>query len=136
MVDGYPRQVWLNERGDELIESYTITTLAHGTPLATGQADDECGAAGPFLLEVGISSSYHIAKFFGLTDAGRRHVASMQSEAATIAAKQRPVSRPEAALPQPDVLQAMLEGEVLARNRDAAPERRTSRRPLSSISVR
>jgi len=25
-----------------------------------------CGAPGPFLLSVGISSSYHIAKFFGI----------------------------------------------------------------------
>jgi hypothetical protein len=41
--------------------------MAHGTPLATGARDDACGAAGPYLLEVGISSSYHIAKFFGLT---------------------------------------------------------------------
>jgi hypothetical protein len=65
-VDGYPRQVWVNAAGDELIESYTILSMAHGTPLATGPADDQCGAAGPFLLEVGISSSYHIAKFFGL----------------------------------------------------------------------
>jgi feruloyl esterase len=65
-VDGYPRQVCVNAAGDELIESYTIPSMAHGTPLATGPADDQCGAAGPFLLEVGISSSYHIAKFFGL----------------------------------------------------------------------
>jgi poly(hydroxyalkanoate) depolymerase family esterase len=69
VVDGYPRQVWLNAAGDEVIESYTITNMAHGTPLATGEADHECGAAGPFLLEVGISSSYHIATFFGLTGA-------------------------------------------------------------------
>ena len=45
--------------------------MAHGTPLATGAADDQCGATGPFLLEVGISSSYHIARFFGLA-ANRR----------------------------------------------------------------
>ena len=66
IVDGYPRQVWVNAAGDELIESYTIPSMAHGTPLATGAADNQCGAAGPFLLEVGISSPYHIAKFFGL----------------------------------------------------------------------
>ena len=65
-VDGYPRQVWVSAAGDELIESYNIPSMAHGTPLATGPADDQCGATGPFLLEVGISSSYHIAKFFGL----------------------------------------------------------------------
>ncbi len=75
MDNGYPRQVWVNTAGEALIESYTITNMAHGTPLATGRADNECGVAGPFLLEVGISSSYHIAKFFGLT-ADARHVVS------------------------------------------------------------
>jgi feruloyl esterase len=65
-VDGYPRQAWFNGAGDELIESYTITHMAHGAPLATGPADHECGTAGPFWLDVGISSSYRIAEFFGL----------------------------------------------------------------------
>jgi len=50
VVDGYPRQVWANGTGDELIESYSIPNMAHGTPLATGDADEQCGAAGPFLL--------------------------------------------------------------------------------------
>ena len=83
VVDGYPRQVWVSQTGDELIESYTIPNMAHGTPLATGKYDDQCGAAGPFLLEVGISSSYHIARFFGLSDT-RRPVKSMKSDTATI----------------------------------------------------
>jgi feruloyl esterase len=65
-VDGYPRDVWISEAGDELIEGYTITDMAHGTPLAIGEAEGACGAPGPFLLPVGISSSYHIAKFFGI----------------------------------------------------------------------
>jgi poly(hydroxyalkanoate) depolymerase family esterase len=72
MIDGYPRQVWRNADGEDVIESYTITSMAHGTPLAPGNDDASCGAAGAFLLDVGISSSYHIAKFFGLT--GRRRV--------------------------------------------------------------
>ena len=76
IVDGYPRQVWVNAAGEEIIESYTITNMAHGTPLATGEADHECGAAGPFLLEVGISSSYHIARFFGIAAGMRRESAS------------------------------------------------------------
>jgi feruloyl esterase len=66
-VDGYPRKVWRRD-GVVLVESYTITGMAHGTPLATRTHG---GAAGPFLLEVGISSSYHIAKFFGLTGDAR-----------------------------------------------------------------
>jgi poly(hydroxyalkanoate) depolymerase family esterase len=75
-VDGYPRQVWRDATGEDLIESYTIPAMAHGTPLDVGQANDQCGAAGAFLLDVGISSSYHIAKFWGL--AGRPRTAPLQ----------------------------------------------------------
>jgi len=107
VVDGYPRQVWVNGTGDELIESYSIPNMAHGTPLATGDADEQCGAAGPFLLEVGISSSYHIAKFFGLTR-DRAHIASVQSGTTNIATRKPFVGGAEAK-PQPEPL----EGEVL-----------------------
>ena len=33
-VDGYPRKVWWRD-GADVIESITITGMAHGTPLAT-----------------------------------------------------------------------------------------------------
>jgi poly(hydroxyalkanoate) depolymerase family esterase len=83
-VDGYPRKVWRQD-GVDLIESYTITGMAHGTPLATGTGDQGCGTAGPFLLEAGISSSYHIAKFFGLTGAARMR--ADMNELAAVGAK-------------------------------------------------
>jgi feruloyl esterase len=66
MVDGYRRQVW-RRNGTDTIESYAITGMGHGTPLATNAGNNRYGEAGPFLLEVGISSSWHIAMFFGLT---------------------------------------------------------------------
>jgi poly(hydroxyalkanoate) depolymerase family esterase len=94
-VDGFPREVWFNQAGDEVIEAYTINDMAHGTPLATGEAEGACGAPGPFLLQVGISSSYHIAKFFGL--------------AAPVAAAERKIVAGE----------PVLEGEVL--DKDAQP---------------
>jgi poly(hydroxyalkanoate) depolymerase family esterase len=68
-VDGYPREVWLSKTGDEVIEAYTISNMAHGTPLAIGDGEEACGAPGPFMLPVGISSSYHIARFFGIAPA-------------------------------------------------------------------
>jgi feruloyl esterase len=71
-VDGYQRRVWCNHRGEDVIESYTIPAMAHGTPLKAGDSHDQCGIPGAFLLEVGISSSYHIAKFWGLTGRPRR----------------------------------------------------------------
>jgi poly(hydroxyalkanoate) depolymerase family esterase len=67
-VDGYPRQVWWNADGETIVESYTITNMAHGTPLGIADNDEHYGAQGTFLIEAGISSSYHIANFFGLTE--------------------------------------------------------------------
>jgi poly(hydroxyalkanoate) depolymerase family esterase len=123
MVDGYPRQAWLNQAGDEVIESYTITHMAHGTPISTGAADDACGAAGPFLLEVGISSSYHIAKFFHLTAADRRPFESMIGETAPRAPDRPRISAPAAPPAQPEVLEGeVLEGEVLDRHANGKPE--------------
>ncbi len=66
-VDGYPRKVW-RRGGVDVVESFTIGGMAHGTPLDTAAHG---GEAGPFLLEVGISSSYHIARFFGITGEAR-----------------------------------------------------------------
>jgi hypothetical protein len=43
----------------------SIAEMAHGTPLS----ELEGGIAGPYMIEAGISSSHHIARFFGLTDA-------------------------------------------------------------------
>jgi poly(3-hydroxybutyrate) depolymerase len=68
IVDGYPRQVWWDADGETIIESYTITDMAHGTPLGVADNDERYGAQGAFLIEAGISSSYHIANFFGLTE--------------------------------------------------------------------
>jgi poly(hydroxyalkanoate) depolymerase family esterase len=67
-VDGYPREVWWNAEGETIIESYTITDMAHGTPLGDSGHDERFGEGGAFLIEAGISSSYHIANFFGLTE--------------------------------------------------------------------
>jgi poly(hydroxyalkanoate) depolymerase family esterase len=64
IIDGHPRQVWWNEDGVTVIESYTIADMAHGAPLSRA----ESGVAGPFMIETGISSSDHIVRFFGLTD--------------------------------------------------------------------
>jgi len=75
-VDGYPRRVWTDATGAEIIEEYVITGMAHGTPLAVGANENSYGAAGPFLLDVGISSSYRIAQFWGLTAAPERDVSS------------------------------------------------------------
>ena len=71
IVDGYPHQIWWNADGETVVESYTITKMGHGTPLGTAENDERYGMQGTFLVEAGISSSYHITKFFGLTKRAR-----------------------------------------------------------------
>lgn len=84
IVDGYPRQIWWNADGETVVESYTITDMAHGTPLGTAENDQRYGTQGAFLIEAGISSSYHIANFFGLT-AGMRQPEKIAKPAARAA---------------------------------------------------
>jgi poly(hydroxyalkanoate) depolymerase family esterase len=108
MVDGYPRRVWRNRMGADVIELYVIPGMAHGAPLATGIAEKHCGVPGAFFLDVGISSSYHIARFWGLTEHPRklhwsfaRWRRNSRSEAATSPAVARDAaSRPEFAKPR------------------------------------
>ena len=91
VVDGYPRRVWWNADGETTVESYTITNMAHGTPLGIAENEQRYGVPGAFMLEAGISSSYHIAKFFGLT--GRIAESAAEKPAKTIA---RPARKPAA----------------------------------------
>lgn len=97
-VDGYPRDVWWNEEGETVVESYTITNMAHGTPLGSAGGDESYGAAGAFLIEAGISSSYHIANFFGLTER-----VSQPSEVASKPAAPVTPSAATASLQSPDL---------------------------------
>lgn len=65
-VDGVPRRVWCNTAGREVIEEYIIEGMDHGTPISAG-GDEGLGEESKYMLEVGISSTRHIAHFWGLT---------------------------------------------------------------------
>jgi poly(hydroxyalkanoate) depolymerase family esterase len=67
IVDGYPHRVWRDADRRAVIEEYSITGMNHGTPLDT--IGDSCGAAGQYMLEASISSTRHIATFWGLAEA-------------------------------------------------------------------
>ena len=58
------RQVWCDPAGDAVIESNMIAGLGHGAPIGDG-----LGIAGPYMLDVGISSTRHIARFWGIAQA-------------------------------------------------------------------
>ena len=121
-VDGYPHSVWRDADGKELIESYTITGMAHGTPLATGDGEGRFGVEGPFLLEVGISSSYHIARFWGLTGAAAPAAAGMRKP------------DPATAILLPSLVEPTPGAEPPAPPRPAS-ERPTAERPAGAVEI-
>jgi len=65
---GHSHRVWSGADGKPLVESYTIRDMSHGAPLSTGDRPDQCGTAAPFFNDVGISSAFHIADFWGLLE--------------------------------------------------------------------
>jgi poly(hydroxyalkanoate) depolymerase family esterase len=130
-VDGYPRQVWWNADGETIVESYTITNMAHGTPLGLADNDERYGAQGAFLIEAGISSSYHIANFFGLTELMQR-----PEVAATAALKPAVKTIPAIAPPPasaPDLAKVLWPLTTL--NRRPEPVRQPRRRAIDVGSV-
>ena len=124
-VDGYPRQIWWNADGETIVESYTITDMAHGTPLGTADNDERYGVQGAFLIEAGISSSYHIANFFGLTE-WIRQASAVSTEASKQAAK-IPVT-PSVPAPAPDLTAVLRPLATL--NRHSEPPREPRRRAI------
>ena len=65
LMRGYPHRIWRDSKGRDVIEEYSITGLAHGTPLDTrGSRHGEQTA--PFMLEAGISSTHLIARFWSI----------------------------------------------------------------------
>ena len=67
--------VWRNDRGEGVVELHQLRGMGHGAPLGCDLADG-CGTAGPYLLEVGVSSSLEIARSWGLVKSAALRLAS------------------------------------------------------------
>jgi len=59
-------RTWSDARGAVVVEHHEISGMGHGTPLETDVAD-AVGTAGPYLLNVGISSTLKILERWGLS---------------------------------------------------------------------
>jgi feruloyl esterase len=70
---GHRRRTWSNRKGEAVVELSLIDSMGHGTPVRRTKAQTAAGGAGPFMLDVGISSSLQLAKSWGLV---RRKAAS------------------------------------------------------------
>lgn len=64
-VDGHSVRRWRNREGVSVIRAYSIKGMGHGTPIQT-KGPHSAGCARPFILDVGISSTWHIAKSWNL----------------------------------------------------------------------
>jgi len=65
-VDGRAHRSWSDGSGRVLVEHYQIDGMGHGTPLSTVEGPHRYGRTGPYMLEAGISSTYHIARSWDL----------------------------------------------------------------------
>ncbi len=64
-VDGHRRLVWQDDEGLEAIEYHLVQGMPHGTPLDTA---DGLSNSAPYMIDAGISSTLHTARFWGLID--------------------------------------------------------------------
>ena len=66
-VDGARHRAWRDRRGVTQVELYSIPGLGHGAPITPGSTGDHgVGQAMPYVLEASISSTWHIARSWGL----------------------------------------------------------------------
>lgn len=64
-MNGHRVRRWSNAEGVTVIEAYAIKGMGHGTPIRNSGLYAR-GSARPFMLDVGISSTWHIANSWGL----------------------------------------------------------------------
>ncbi|HYZ32960.1 MAG TPA: PHB depolymerase family esterase, partial [Crenalkalicoccus sp.] len=69
---GHHISEWADPAGRVVVERHDIAGMGHGVPLAAGEGEGQAGQAGPFLLDVGISSTHAIADFLGLDQPATR----------------------------------------------------------------
>ncbi|MEP9401732.1 extracellular catalytic domain type 1 short-chain-length polyhydroxyalkanoate depolymerase [Sphingomonas sp. VNH70] len=81
----WEHRVWRGTDGDALVEAWRIAGMGHGVPIDPASG---IGAAGPFMLDVGLSSTLAIAGSWGLTGA-----------AAAAAPRVEPVAAPAPRVP-------------------------------------
>jgi poly(hydroxyalkanoate) depolymerase family esterase len=66
-VDGASHRTWADAGGTVRVELYTVPGLGHGTPIDPAAPGDRgVGTPMPHMLEAGISSTWHIARGWGL----------------------------------------------------------------------
>ncbi|WP_188608440.1 extracellular catalytic domain type 1 short-chain-length polyhydroxyalkanoate depolymerase [Chelatococcus reniformis] len=100
MIDGCVRRSWVDVNGREVIEAMIVPGMAHGLALNT-VGPGSCGASGPYMIDVGVSSTRHTAGFWGIApetvaDGRRRMPAAASPSMLTAHVSDRPLLHPTA----------------------------------------
>lgn len=90
VVGSVPRRTWRNDEGREVLEEYVVPRMGHGTPV-DGTA--EGGIGGAYMLDVGVSSTQEIARFWGIADGGLPRTATRKPEARSATPLPLPAAR-------------------------------------------
>jgi poly(hydroxyalkanoate) depolymerase family esterase len=71
-VHGCPHRVWRDDAGQAVVEAYLVPGMGHGVPVHPGDdgAEDRGGTVAPFMVDAGIWSTWHIARFWRLAKPG------------------------------------------------------------------
>jgi poly(hydroxyalkanoate) depolymerase family esterase len=91
-VDGQSRTVWKDARGRRAVEYYSIAGMGHGTPIDPALGDEN---AAPYLLDVGISSTLHSARSWGLLREGVEPLRAKSDGAKRAPASSQKAKEPE-----------------------------------------
>jgi len=109
-------RIWSDAQGRDVVEDWTVPGMGHGTPIDPLRGE-RLGAAGPFMLDVGISSTAVIAKSWGLVAAAKAETAAKSVPIERVAKMAIPVSSKPAAKPRPELpagIQATIENALRA----------------------
>lgn len=89
---GWQHRIWRDAQGAPLVEEWRIAGMGHGVPIDTASG---IGAAGPFMLDVGLSSTLEIARSWGLTSAAAPVASPRPARPARPASQPQPISQPQ-----------------------------------------
>ena len=108
----WSRRGWRAADGRVLVEEWRVADMGHGVPIAT-TGPDAIGEAGPYMLDVGLSSTLAIARSWGLVDETRQAVGVAGRLTRADAATPAPSTRPPVAQ-EPGGVQAVIEKALRA----------------------
>lgn len=106
-IGSHARSVWRDRDGVARIEAFEIAGMGHGTPL---DGDDDIGVPAAFMLDAGISSTRHIARFWQLTETGTELSLPEQPRATSDTVSGPATARPRPAAAQPRATAAKAAG--------------------------